>query len=830
LDFTRHLLARSLPEKTIKILPLLTGLMLLLSPSIPADPLSGEPEPVWIIGTVVDEYGVPVQGIDVTVRSDSGSIYSIQTNAAGIFELELETAAEYRLSLNKIGFFRLENQKVVLHEGTNEFSFTVSHEFEIHEETDVYSSSESIKPNETSHSHTLIAREIRDIPVKSTYDLRNSLQVMPEIVRDNKGELHVAGGRTQETQYLLDGFDIGDPVTGDLSVRVNVDSVEYIEVESGRFSTRYGNGGAGVMTIDTLAGDDRWRAGATDFLPGISLHNGLHLTSWYPRFTLSGPIKKGRAWFSDALSLQRTKSFVEDLPENEDSTSQWAGDNMLRTQAKVTPNYSIQGNFLYNQIRASNLGLNPYSPISTTRNLKAYRSFFSLKQQIWTNRAFYELGLAGDFNHDDILPRGFLPYIVTPDGSAGNHYETLSQKNRRWQGFGSATFPNRQWRGSHDLQVGFSASTVSWTHNAVRNEIQVRRADDTLAQQTLFFGTPEFRIGNTMIGFYLHDTWRVAKSLVLQMGIREDWNRLMQKHLISPRLAANILPFDGDRTKFTFAWGVFQQPLTLDLLGPAHDQHRSDIFYDPAGIPVEPYPVSSSFLLPDTYLNQSRFYTTSAGWEQKLSSSSRFRINFTQRLGRMGFAYDKLESDPSENLFVLQNNRRDRYRSFQISFQHLFSDKASVTANYTFSSTMTNRVFDYALDTLVFSPQESGPPVWDAPHRLVSSGWAPSPFWGLLFSYHFEYRTGFPFTIVDERQQVVGPANRIRYPDYASLNAGAEKRFKFLTREWAVRFTIINLISRENPDAVVNNIDSPNFLKFAGGQKRSLKLRIRLVG
>ena len=91
-------------------------------------------------------------------------------------------------------------------------------------------------------------------------------------------------------------------------------------------------------------------------------------------------------------------------------------------------------------------------------------------------------------------------------------------------------------------------------------------------------------------------------------------------------------------------------------------------------------------------------------------------------------------------------------------------------------------------------------------------------------------KTGFPFSVVNERQQVVGTANRMRYPDFVSLNGGAEKRFKFLTREWAVRFTIINLISRENPDSVINNIDAPDFLKFAGGQKRSLNLRIRLVG
>jgi hypothetical protein len=119
---------------------------------------------------------------------------------------------------------------------------------------------------------------------------------------------------------------------------------------------------------------------------------------------------------------------------------------------------------------------------------------------------------------------------------------------------------------------------------------------------------------------------------------------------------------------------------------------------------------------------------------------------------------------------------------------------------------------------------------WDAPNRFVSSGWTPSPVWNRFLSYFFEYRTGFPFSIVNEQQQVIGPANRMRFPDYASLNLGIEKRIRLFTREWAVRLTILNVISHRNPDSVINNADSPNFMKYAGGQKRSLSVRLRLVG
>ena len=188
--------------------------------------------------------------------------------------------------------------------------------------------------------------------MQSTHDLRNSLQVLPEVVRDTAGQLHIAGGRAGETQYLLDGFDIGDPATGNLSVRVNVDSLRSAQMESGRYSAQYGNAGAGVLSMDTAVGDDHWRASANNFFPGFSVQRGLHLTSWYPRLALSGPIRRERAWFSEAISIQRTLSLVEDLPADEDSVTQWAGDSIFRTQVKLTPKNLLQGSYLYNQLKS----------------------------------------------------------------------------------------------------------------------------------------------------------------------------------------------------------------------------------------------------------------------------------------------------------------------------------------------------------------------------------------------------------------------------------------------------------------------------------------------
>ena len=119
---------------------------------------------------------------------------------------------------------------------------------------------------------------------------------------------------------------------------------------------------------------------------------------------------------------------------------------------------------------------------------------------------------------------------------------------------------------------------------------------------------------------------------------------------------------------------------------------------------------------------------------------------------------------------------------------------------------------------------------WDAPHRVISHGAVQTNIWKLLFSYFGEYHTGFPFTAVNSRYQLAGIPNGFRYPSYFDLNIGAEKRVPFFGYEWALRLSVINATAHKNFSSVINNVDAPTFLTFAGGQHRAFTARLRLVG
>jgi len=234
-------------------------------------------EPADCAGVVLDENGVLVRAAEVKLTDAAGHVYRTETDATGRFAFHHLSSGDYKAEVRKEGFFLLTGQTFTLHAGSNELSLLLNHEQEVRENVQVTAPSNQIDAKDTTQRSTLSARDIRDIPVPNTHVLQQSLVAMPEIVEDNRANLHVAGARSGETQYLMDGFEIGDPVSGAFTSRFNVDATRGVEVQSGNVSAAYPHSGASILSLETPDGDDRWRFGTTNPAPGI---NGQEACTW----------------------------------------------------------------------------------------------------------------------------------------------------------------------------------------------------------------------------------------------------------------------------------------------------------------------------------------------------------------------------------------------------------------------------------------------------------------------------------------------------------------------------------------------------------------------
>jgi hypothetical protein len=789
---------------------------------------------ITLRGRVLDENGQPVAGVQVKLEGLGKQRISALTDDAGYFSVPNLPPGEYTVQMEKVDFFVLRGQTIQVSAATSDFTFTLNHIQEVREKVDVVADPNRIEPTETPQSATLTSTEFFYIPVPSSHDYQQSMVALPQIVRDNQAVLHIAGARATQSQYLMDGFEVGDPVSGTLTIPLIVDALRTAEVETGRFGAEFAHPGAAILKFETPEGDDHWRFNATDFIPGLRSEQGVRLGNYYPRITFSGPLVKGKLWFLQSFSFDHTLSIERDIKTGNNTSEQWSGDTFSRLLWRVAPNDSLHFTLLYNNESDTSVGLDSLHPQSTTLDEPSNRVFASIKNQLWWNHTLFEVGFAEDRTVRDFDPQGNAPYLLFVNGAQGNFFQRSDQASRRHQFFADAIRPGFHWHGLHTISAGTNISLVALNQSSTRGEIQAFNAAQQLVRLTTFTGNANIDVDNTLAGAFVQDNWSLSSRWVAQVGLRGDWDQFVRSTMVQPRAAVNYLPFADGRGKFSIGWGIYNIPLSLSVLGQTQDQQQVDTLYNPATGAVIAGPATSTFTLPAHGLQQPFFDITSAGWQERIWKKTIVSVELLARNGHRELAFETSSPGQIGSTFLLQSTRRDKYRGATIAARHTFEKGAVLFGSYTRSRANTDQALDPVLGALYFAPQQGAPLAWDAPNRALSWGTVPTPFWGIDFAYFLEYRTGYPFSVVNQQQFLIGAPDSRRFPDYASLNISLEKKFRFGKYLFAIRGTVINLTGRQNPTVVVNNIDAvgvtPPFLNFSGGQGRAFTGRLRFLG
>jgi len=354
------------------------------------------------------------------------------------------------------------------------------------------------------------------------------------------------------------------------------------------------------------------------------------------------------------------------------------------------------------------------------------------------------------------------------------------------------------------------------------------REDGTLSQEITFQNGAPFTKDNFESTGYAQDRWSLSDRLLLEPGMRFDWDDVIRDFLVSPRLASSYLLSRSGDTKLSGGVGLYGDATNLDMLTRSLSGQRTDFFYDLTGQTLLLPPVVTSFAVDERMLKIPRFTHWSLGLERKMPHSIYFQLQFLEKRGRDGWTFVNQGSGFSGN-FRLEGLKQDRYDSVEISTRHTFKGGHVVFASYTRSKAHSNAVFDFSIDSLLFSPQAGGPLSWDTPNRFLSWGWMPLP-WKFDLAYSLDWRDGFPFSLVNQNQQLVGAPDSSRFPQYFSLDLQLERRIRLFGFLWALRAGFNDITNRSNPTAVNNNVDSPDFLTYGGITGRALTARIRLLG
>src|SRR6266567_9613928 len=272
---------------------------------------------------ITDENGVAVpDALLVLSQSATQTAARAATDAAGRHEFSLVNGGIYRLQVEKEGFYASKSADVQVPAGSS-LEVTLYHQQEIAETVNVYASPPAIDPAKTAIAATLTNREILALPYPSTHDYRKALPLIPGVLADASDQIHLGGSASSEIFDQLDGFNITQPVNGLLALRVSPDALRAIDAQSSRLSAQYGKGSGGSLDLTTGMGDDRYRFSATNFIPSFQKRHGLNFTDWTPRAMLSGPLRKNKAWFFEAVDADIDRNIISELPKGADRNTSW---------------------------------------------------------------------------------------------------------------------------------------------------------------------------------------------------------------------------------------------------------------------------------------------------------------------------------------------------------------------------------------------------------------------------------------------------------------------------------------------------------------------------
>jgi hypothetical protein len=798
---------------------------------------------VRLTGRTTDENEVPVGQARIAVSGAEG--HAVRTVAApnGSFSIILPGPGDYVVDVQREGYFELRNYRLHL-DGDRELILVLNTLHEVLQSVDVNGTPSRAGLDQTAEQENLSGTEVNNVPYVASHSLRNAMDLIPGVVQDSGGTLHFEGSSENQVYYTLNDFNIGDPITGHLNTRLAVEGIRDMEFQSARFSPEFGKGSAGVLTIHTDTGGDKFHYTATNFIPGLGTQNGFHLGNWTPRAGFSGPIVHGRAWFADNFGAEYDQSFVNGLPQGQNQRSGWSASNLLHGQVNVTRSQILFADFLVNFNNQTRAGLGPLDPVSTTTAQRSSEYLTSLKDQFYfENGTLAELGYAHSSYSDRQVPQGDGLYILSPSGRSGNNFLTSSQWASRDQALANVFLPQWELAGAHQLKVGADFDYLNYQADFTRTGYDQIGLAGTLLSQTLFTGNGAFQRSNLEASSYVVDTWRLRRNVQIEAGVRQDWDRLVDHVALAPRVSVSYSPFGSGNTKLSAGYSITHDATSLALFSRPLDQTALTTYYNPDGTPVGG-PQATTFTLGNGPLRMPRSENWSAGVDHSFPHRIDAGADYLRRRGSDGFTYvntsspnggasgfETLFGSPTlPGVYALTNDRRDAYDAVHVVVRQTFSGQFEWMASYTRSRAVSNAFLDLTTDQPFQVLNEFVPLPWDAPNRFLGWAYLPLPLKNWAVAVLADARTGFPFSVVDENGQILGGADSQRFPSYFELDAHIERRFTFLGYRVAVRAGVNNLTGHPNPAGVNNMVGAPQYLQFLGFEGRHLVVRVRFFG
>ena len=172
---------------------------------------------------------------------------------------------------------------------------------------------------DVTQSESIITSEIlEDMPATEVADV---LRLQGGVTQDADGEIHMRGGRSSEVSYMVDGIPVSDMYDGGISIQIENDNVQELQVISGTFNAEYGKALTGIVNLVTKDGGSNFEGSIHAYSGGYSSKDPIYADLEKFNFNddysisanLSGPIVPGRISFYSSGRVNNSQGWLNGL-------------------------------------------------------------------------------------------------------------------------------------------------------------------------------------------------------------------------------------------------------------------------------------------------------------------------------------------------------------------------------------------------------------------------------------------------------------------------------------------------------------------------------------
>lgn len=684
------------------------------------------------------------------------------------------------------------------------------------------------KVDDSAVTSTISGSTVQTAP-NVTEHFESLLPLVPGVVRGPDGLINMKGGRSSQNGSLVNNSDVTDPVTGASAISLPIDVVSSVQVLSTPYDPVYSKFTGAVSNVETRTSNfNKFRASAQNLIPRLRDRDGsiVGLAAVTPRVTLSGPILKDRLAFTQSLEYRYERIPVNSLPPLQRDTRNETFDSYTQIDVNISPKQTATASFALFPQKLDYFGLNTFIPQEATPNLHERGFQVGLQYRYITDSGNLLSSQLSFRKFDaDVLPNSGAPYQLLVETTEGGFFNRQDRQSSRVEWQESYALSPHKFCGSHQLKAGTSFAHSSYDGHEEFQPVNIVGVAGYPLQRIEFSSASTFSADQNEVAWFIGDKWTVSSHLAFDLGLRFDRDTTADSINVAPRAGFVLtLPSDG-KTQLKGGAGLFYDRIPLDIPAFPYFPNRTVIQLNPVAQVQQATTYSNQIT---TSLRDPRSAAWNLELDRQVTSNFLLRSSYQERNTVHDLVLTPTGSGGS-GVLSLSNSGRQFYREFQLTGRYKIG-RGTLNASYTWSRAYGdlndfNQFFGNDPQAVI-QPNERALLPFDAPNRFLAWGEFLGP-WKLTVAPTLDVHTGFPYSVINQSREFVGPRDNRRFPRFASTDVQVLREIRLplpgKERHARIGASVFNIFNRYDARDVQNNIDSYRFREFFNPPDRTFR-------